>query len=247
MKTVNMENSIAEVTFLTLFAIIESFIGIMLHIKIIIESKKEKEVTWKLDVTNSSISMAHYLNMIYTYLLYDNVDNFYMYTGEWFCYTSKVVIYYAVLYITSHSFVVAVMKYFIIVRWQEVSSFGREKAIDIFFWINLLHPAFTILLHLLIRPDFFWAFDGYAQIDRCFGEEHREPMKNDSKIHKVLTFDFCDDFIDPESESHIWYIINLARSSVCGLQIFFLYLITLNLLEIVFYCLIFQFLRRYKL
>lgn len=237
------EHTVAELIFLVLFVILECCIGIFLHLKIIKASKKEQEVTWKLDVTNSSVLMAHYLNMLITHFLYYNIDNFYMYTGEWFCYVSKVAIYYGILYITTHSLVVSVMKYFIIVRWQEVSNFGREKVIDFFFWVNLLHPAFTIALHLIIRPDFFWAFDGFANINRCLGEENQEMMKNNSR-HKILTFDFCDDFIETHSESYVWYLINLARTTICGAQIIVLYLSAWNILEIFIYCLIFQFLKR---
>ena len=239
----NDEISTASLTFLSLFTFLECIIGIILHFKIIKASMNEKEVTWKLDVTNSSVLMAHYFNMVFTYILYNNVDNFYTFTGEWFCYLSKVAIYYGILYITAHSLVVSIMKYFIIVRWQEVSCFGRQNAINIFFWINLLHPILTILLHLIIRPDFFWAFDGFAQIDRCLGEENQELIKNDTR-HKVLTFDFCDDFIESEYDGLVMYLVNILRTAMCGLHIIFLYLVVWNLLEIVFYCLIFQFLRR---
>ena len=244
MNVKETEKSVVELIFLSLFAIVEYSIGVILHLKIIKASEKEKEVTWKLDVTNSLVLMANFLNIVTVYLLFYNVDNFYTYTGEWFCYTSKVVIYYGVLYVTGHSLVVSIMKYLIIVRWKEVLTFGREKVLHIFFWINLLHPAFTILLHLIIRPDFFWAYDGFAQIDRCLGEDNQDPMKNDSR-HKVLTFDFCDDFIQPDSGNYFWYLINLARTTVCGLQIVLEYLVTGNFFEILFYCLIFQFLKRY--
>ena len=237
------EKSVAEITFLSLFVVLEGIIGFFLHIKITKAAKKEQEVTCTLDVTNSCVLMVHYLNMLITYSLYDNIKNFYMYTGEWFCYVSKVAVYYGTLYITTHSLVVSVMKYFIIVRWQEVENYGREKVILFFFWVNILHPAFTIALHLIIRPDFFWAHDGFGQIDKCLGEEYLETKKNNSN-HKVLTLDFCDDFFETDSESYFWDLIALVRTIACGVQIIFLYLSAWNVFEIFFYFLIFQFLKR---
>ena len=43
--------------------------GVFLHIKIITISKREKELTWKIDITNSVLTIAHFTNTLGIYII----------------------------------------------------------------------------------------------------------------------------------------------------------------------------------
>ena len=167
------------------------------------------------------------------------VEDLYTYTGEWFCYTSKVLAYYENLYIYGHSLVVSIMKYIIIVYWRK---FDREKVIETFFWINLLHPVITISLNLIVRQAFFWDYDGMSQSDRCLGDpkNNLEPGSNKSlnKLHNLC------DFVEPPNDHYLEYTVYVCKTLVCGFTVVMFYLALWNLLEILFYSLIFRFLHR---
>ena len=229
------------ITILTI-AISVFCLAIWTHIKVIKLSKREKDMTWKLDTTNScliiSIIVHRYLMHGITFIIQD----LYLYTGKWFCYASKVLDLYGNLYMTAYSFIVASLKYVFIVRWEKVRDIGKEKTKTIFFWINLLHPIFTIILHLINRPDFLWAYDGFPQFDRCLGDpkENWSRGGNNSltKLHNLCEFD--EPFDNDLFEISVLY----CRSTFCWLLVVTYYLVLLNILEILFYISIFRFTRR---
>ena len=87
------------------------------------------------------------------------VPNLYQYTGDWFCYVSKVVSYYGNIYVTTCSMMVSVLKYILIVHWKKTRSFGEEKVKEALFWINIFYAVIVIMIHLMIKPDFFLEYD----------------------------------------------------------------------------------------
>jgi hypothetical protein len=155
---------VTSVVFLWFFGILTFFIGIFLHVRIIIISKCEKGLTWKLDITNSSLSIVHFTHTILLYGITYAVEDLHIYTGEWYCYLAKELRYYGSLYVTTHSLVVSIMKYILIVHWQKVRDFGKEKVTNIFFFVNFLHPFCTAAIHLIIRSDFLWVHDVFRKL-----------------------------------------------------------------------------------
>ena len=129
-------------------------IGLYLHVKIIIISKKEKEMTWKLDITNSCILIFNCTHSLVMENITYIVPNLYTHTGEWFCYASKVVSYYGNNYTIGHSMIVSILKYILIVHWKKSRDFGKENVKKVFFWINIFYSFFMIIIHLIIEPDF---------------------------------------------------------------------------------------------
>ena len=75
-------------------------VGIYLHVKIIKTSRNDKQITWKLAITNSCMLMAHHTHCIFMEGITYIVQDLYIYTGEWFCYTSKATMYYGNTYTT---------------------------------------------------------------------------------------------------------------------------------------------------
>ena len=90
-------------------------IGLFLHTKIILLSKKEKDLTWKLDIVNSVFLLIYYGFSIVIHTMTYFIPNIYLITGEWLCYVSKFLLHYGLLYTTGHSMVIALLKYNIIV------------------------------------------------------------------------------------------------------------------------------------
>ena len=170
------------------------------------------------------------------------VEDLYMYTGVWFCYTAKVINYYLFMYAIGHSLIVSILKYVIIVHWEKAREFGKEKVVEIFFWVNFLHPTLMIIFQLMIRPDFFWAYDGMAQIDRCLGDPKHNwvPGSNKSltKLHNLC------EFVAPNQDNYLDYIIYACRTFFCGLTVALFYLILWNVFEMFLYSKIFGFMRR---
>ena len=143
--------SISSAQIILFFVVIGSYIlGMILHMKIIRVSKREKEMTWKMNVTNSCLIIF----LCTLHLIVDGpllvVPNFFEVTGEYFCYVLKYIDYYGNLYMFSHSLIIAILKYIGIVRWKKVILIGKDILTEMFFWLNFLHPMLMISLHLII-------------------------------------------------------------------------------------------------
>lgn len=223
-------------------AILIYVIGVWFHIKIINVSRREKDTTWQCDVTNSVMLVCFNSHSLIIHSLTIFVDNLYLYTGTWFCYTSKVISLYGNFYVLGHSLVISVMKYILIVRWEHVAQYGKEKVKKIFFWINILHPMVMIVLHLINRPDFFWVYDGYPQFDRCMGDPKNnwigDKNKSLTKLHNLCSY------VESSSSNVLNFVSNVLRSSYCWLLVMIYYIICLNILEGIIYCKIFRFMKR---
>ena len=218
-------------------------VGIYLHVKIIKTSRNDKQITWKLAITNSCMLMAHHTHCIFmegiTYIFQD----LYTYTGEWFCYTSKVAMYYGNIYATTHSAIVSMFKYIIIVHWIKARAMGHEKIKDIFFWINLLYPSFHILIFLMLIPDFFVKDTTYLSFDRihrCLGDSENV-LGPDSNKTKMVMHNLCQQIYVPSHEYNFAYAIHILKCSICWIQVIALYMIGLNLPEMLIYWRIFSF------
>ena len=218
-------------------------IGWYLHLKIIKISKKEKEMTWKLDITNSSLLLFHYTHVIFMDIITYIVPNLYQHLGTWFCYTSKVVMHYTNLYTVGHSMVVSMLKFTLIVYWKKARSFGNAKIKEIFFWVNLCYPLLMMLIHVMIKPDFYLIYDAYARIDRCLGDPSNNWDK-DSNRTQIKIHTICKMFVAPPEDEQIAYIIYLIRSTACWMHVGVAYLVLWNFFEMISYCRIFAFMRK---
>ena len=223
------------------------FWGVYFHVKIIQTSRKDKDLTWKLDITNSMIVLFHFFQSIFMHTITYIIKDLYLYTGEWFCYLFKVIANYTTFYMFGHALIISLMKYTIIVHWQKAREWGNEKVAMICFWINIIHPVISILSWLCIRTDFFWAYDGMAQIDRCLGDPKdmwvdgfEKVMENKSltKLHNLCEMN------TPPGQDHTEYIIQIIRTGSCWIQVGYYYGAATNLLEMVVYFQLFVFMHR---
>ena len=220
--------------------------GIYFHVKVIKISKKDKEMTWKLDLTNSYLVLAHHGHCVIMDTITYIIQDLHNYTGKWFCYTSNAFNLYGNFYTGAHSMIVSLLKYILIVHWKRARGFGQEKVKTLFFWINILYASGMICIHLFIRPDFFVIYEGFARVDRCLGDPNNNWGTNSTgtqiKVHTI-----CKMLVEPPPEDHFAYTIYILRNCVCWPQVVFEYLVTWNVFEMIVYYRIFSFMSRYEI
>ena len=244
-----------ENIFASIFAVCIYCFGVNMQLKKFKVSKKEKEHTWMLDCNNSALLLAHHGHCILMDILTYLVEDLYKYTGKWFCYTSKVINFYGNQYVTSHSFVISLIKYVLIVKWERARAYGHDKIKIIFAWLDLtIFPMISILLHLLVEPNFFVVFNQLARANRCLGQTNAVQnttsmilgWKTKEEAPNLSTHNICQrlHFLAENEEDFSTYITHILRAITCWIQITFHYLLGLNVFEIVVYFLIFSFMRR---
>ena len=218
-------------------------IGWYLHLKIIRLSFKEKEMTWKLDATNSCLVLFHYTHVIFMDIITFIIPNLSLNVGKWFCYLSKVVMHYGNLYVVSHSMIVSLLKFTLIVHWRWAREFGNERIKEIMFWVNICHALVDMLFRVIIKPDFYLIYDAYHRIDRCLGDPNNNWGK-DSNRTQIKAHTICTLLVEPKHEDYIAYTFYVIRSCACWFQIVVSYLLLWNFFEIINYCRIFSFMRK---
>ena len=232
---------------LTTLASVIYFAGVYFHVKIIQVSKNDKDLTWKLDMTNSIATIIIFCLSIFMHCITYIIRDLYLYTGQWFCHLFKVISLYSNLYLWGHALIISLTKYTIIVHWQKAREWGNAKVAMVYFWIDIMHPGIFIFILWCIRPDFFWAWDGMAQIDRCLGDpkdvwvENFETLMENRSLTKL--HNLCQ-MIAPPKEYYVEYIIHIIRTCSCWLYVGCYYGIASNLFEMAVYCKLFVFMRR---
>ena len=96
---------------LMVVAVVIYFVGVYFHVKIIQVSKKDKELTWRLDMTNSITSMVVFFISIFMHCITYIIRDLYLCTGQLFSYAFKVIGDYSAFYIMGHSLIKSLMKY----------------------------------------------------------------------------------------------------------------------------------------
>ena len=208
-------------------------IGLYLNIKILIVSKKEKSMTWRIDFAHSIILILLYTYDPWIHSIPYFVQDLYLVTGTWFCYAAKVVSHFLICYLGAHSMVIACLKYIVIVYAEKIDRF-KEKIIKTFFYINIAYPIFLTLFPLIYIPDFFVIYNGHTHINRCLG--------NDNRTYTKL-WSMCE-LVGPLGVNSGYNAINVLKWMVCKAHVILFYASSTNLLDIFFYCITFAYMRR---
>ena len=147
------------------------------------------------------------------------IDDLYKYTGSWFCYSSKALAIIGNGNVSGHTFIIAVMKYVMIVHHEKVRHIGKEKAKKIFLVINVLYPIYMFCIFNIFNPDFLFIYGHISAANRCLGESELssalDPNKTALKLH-----DMCK-ISDPVRSWSIMKFLQLSRSIVCWFHIVF--------------------------
>ena len=219
-------------------------IGICLHAKIMSISWREKDITWKHDITNSIMLTCHYGHGILMHSMTHFFPDLHHYTGNWFCYVSRVLTYYGNLYSIGHSLIICCMKYVLIVKWEKASLYGKDKVINAFFFINIFHPVLNIVLHLVVYPEFIFVYDGISHSNRCLGESEGV-WKQENGTSNVKLHHFCEMVENIDIDTNLAFAAMIkGRKILCYFQTSLIYVMAWNIIEIVLYWNIFSFARR---
>ena len=226
-------------TLMCVLVVCAYIIGIYLHSRVILVCKKEKEMTWKLDILNSCVVLINYGHVIIMYSLTYLVADLHTFTGNWFCYISKALTLYGNTLVISHSFIISLMKYVMIVFQQKIASFGKTKMKSIFLWFNILYPIYLNGMVALARPDYLVVYDGINQANRCLG---RTDVYKNENLTKLL--DLCINISEPCQRMSFDYVVYIGRTSTCWFHIILFLLNFTNVLEIFIYYQIFKYMKR---
>ena len=217
-------------------------IGVFFHTKIIKVCKKEKEMGWKLHVFDSCLKIVYYGMLIFMNGINYIITDTHNYTGDWFCYTYKVFVMYVNMGISGHSFVISALKYTHIVHSVKVRKFGKEKVTEIFFWINACYPIYINTVFTIVRPKYFFEYDGISAANRCLGLSDvissQDGNRSATKLH-----DICE-FTEPTYKNSIEYVVYVCRTSICWINVILVYANLWNVIEFFVYFQTFRFMKR---
>ena len=217
-------------------------IGAFFHMKIIKVCKRDKEVGWKLNIFDSCYKIFHYGILILMNAINYTITDLHNYTGEWLCYTYKAINIYGISSIIGHSFVIALMKYTIIVHSLKVRAIGQEKVQTIFFWIHAFYPIYINAVFSIVRPEYFIIYDGIPVANRCLGlsdvTSSQGGNRSATKLHDICEIE------EPTYKNSVEYVVYLGRTSICWFNITFVYLNAWNIIECLVYAYIFRFMSR---
>ena len=106
-----------------LFAIF--IIGLYFQIKLIIVSKQEKDMTWRVDMSHSIIMVKYFCLRMLFEVITSTTPSLHRYTGEWLCYVALFVHLYTGFSVFSHSCAVSIYKYIFVVHQRIIHNLGR--------------------------------------------------------------------------------------------------------------------------
>ena len=217
-------------------------IGLYLQIQIIILSKREKNVTWRIDICNSIVMIFFYSFRISFEVITHFIPILHPYTGRWFCYLALFINMFGAISVISHSMIVSVYKYIYIVHNGLVRYIGVNKISIASMWFSLFLPVMLTLMFVM-RP----TIPSYSSIYNCLGMEVEKSIHvNESSAIKVKRLLFCgfDDFSVMEY-GLMDYFINIINIMGCFISILVVVVIIANIIEALLYYKIFSFIQRY--
>ena len=156
----------------TLFAfarIVIVILGESVNIKIWKMIKKETGILS--DVTKLFVctQMVYLPYLVFFIISTDFIHPLYGVIGQWYCTCGWVVFLFGGMIISSHSFVVAFMRYFFIIHETRAKAFGKEKAQNLFFYLSILIPFIFVVTGAIEGTELTWM----SFINKCYGKHHK--------------------------------------------------------------------------
>ena len=229
-----LEISSAPSTFHILVQILLYGLGLFIQIKNITICIAEKSKTWQIDIFHAIVmTIVFAIRIPFMAVVYLSPNSFLSF-GSWICYIFAFEFSYGAHSIASHSLIIAIMKYVFIVHAMKARSFGENKIKKIFFFINLALPL-ILAINFMITSDFHQS--GNLRI--CFNPSIRKDTSYNAE--PALFYTFGNIIGDMRFQETTTFYLQL------GLGIFqtLVFLLTgSNLVEAIFYFLIFKAMKR---
>ena len=235
----NGDNSRIGAVLYVIFQVLLFGLGLILHVKIIIVARKEKDTTWQIHICHAIILPVYYSFTITFAALMNFVPFISSFTGSWLCYVAVFVLLYCHYAITNHTLLVAVMKFAFIVHREKVTEFGKEKAKKIFLWINLCFPLFWTALGMLSSEN-----SVFSSVNVCFRHQQQQLLvpANTTSPGTIKTI-FCEFGHEANLDGYVDILYILKRCCCIFLEVAHVGMSS-NLPEAFFYHKIFRNMRR---
>ena len=172
-----------------LFIIIKTFILIVggyLHVKVYKLMDKEKGILQKVTQLFVCANSAFWLFLTFFSGITDFIHPMNKVAGQWFCDTCEFIFYFLGNIMTFHSLVAAIMRYVFIIHRERVSTFGREKAMRLFFYLSFLIPLLVAFWEVVNGTE----LDSMSFINKCNGKHHKVFLLESSTTN-VARRNFC--------------------------------------------------------
>ena len=214
-------------------------VGVFLHIKIIKICKKDKPMTWKLDIVNSVSTLFYFgltiVMFVFTYLKVSFIFDLCSY--YFICKGIKFVIFLGRMYVCSHSLIISLVKYCMIVFHEKVGKVGKRKVEILFVMIDLFYPAISFILLFFIKKNDKFSADPYNE---HFFRQNALKFSNETAVKSL--FDYCT--YEKMDVNLFHHIVNIIKTTTCWTLTISTFLNSINILEIILYFKIFRFMNR---
>ena len=238
---------ISQVVLYIVFLSIVFLIGMSLQIKIIKSARKEKPVTWRTEIFHSIIMIIHFTLIVFFQCLVYMIPDYTV--GWWMCMSFRYIRRFGIAMISSHSIIISVHKYIVIVNRIDDNS-ERQKLETV---LMVLYSTFIILwtAAILIRnfssiPIFFTSENCLA-IGKNYWEtfgQHNDENSDTSQGSQSSSFaGFCK-FGSNNGNYNEDNIIFFMTELYCFAQTCFTVMIGFNIFEGLVYYKIFRFINR---
>ena len=241
MATYNVNLLLIEIL-IAIIVICIFVVGVYLQSKKIQVCWKEKDVAWKLEITNSIFLTLNFFSSITLYGITHFVNDLHAITGKWFCFLSKILFSIGDAHSMGHSFIIAFVKLLVIVH-AKADGARIENIKKVFFYLNILYGTLVVGTLNMIRPDYVFVYHS-TMADRCLGRSGNI-LTHDNTSSAVNLVQLCD-IPDPTKQVPFEYVLYVFRKVICWLDVSFIYLNAANILEAICYCRIFIHMHRYE-
>ena len=228
---------IASVIILSVLLII----GLYLQIRIIIVSKQEKGITWKLDLYHSFVITVNFSFRIFFEIFTDVFPSMHVYVGMWFCYVALFVQIFCGLSMVSHSLVIVIYKYIYIIHPDLFSSAGTHNASLFAIWTNVI-VQISLSVSAMVRP----SQPRFSSVSVCLGRQAQKASEsNITSMEMLRKFFLCG--LDDQDDNHVGVfslVLDITNITGCFLTSVIFFVILTNVMEMLLYYRVFSVMKR---
>ena len=214
-------------------------VGEMIQFKLLFMVKRENGLIKEVTQVYSITSIIMYPFWLFVPTITDFIHPLNEVIGDWFCFIARWLTLGYFLYIWMQSFIVAMMRYWFIVKEESVKKYGKEKTKRVFLYLSIFLPVMIVLWSIAENIELdLWLF-----VNRCYGIDHRMFLINvapdtasNPKFCQIGTFD------DKDLNGKI--LVFIERAS-CFFKAIVTFVLTFNITEGILYYKIFSHLKRF--
>ena len=201
-------------------------VGLYFQIRTILVCIKEKTKAWQIHISHALVMTVYWGYFIPFQAITHFIPSLGSYVGNWICYISAFLSFFAYHAMIIQSLLIAAMKYIFIVHTWKAKSYGEERIQKIFSIVHMIYPAIVAIASMLSSN-----FQTRSFIKSCFGGSYRSVFSNSF---------LC--ILDPSSETNPFYIPG-ARA-ICITKSIIASIINSNIPEGILYFMIFAKMKR---